>query len=134
MSRRPGPKPNLDPNYIGALFGINEKQLELTEQLMGHMANQNPDQRTTQLLQELDRLNQQVADLREYHGFHLCDICKKSFCDAKGVRRHILTMGDEAHQARMLQLTSLVCRYCERNFKKRESVTKHENVCPTSEL
>lgn len=132
MSRRPGPKPNFDISYLGGVASVNAKQFEVVEQLLPFIVGTNPDENTTQLLQELRRLNQEAADLKEGHGFFFCEICEKSFCDAKGVRRHILATFDEQHRELKREVTSLTCRYCDRTFKKRESVSKHQNACPNN--
>lgn len=132
MSRRPGPKPNFDISYLGGVASVNAKQFEVVEQLLPFIVGTNPDENTTQLLQELRRLNQEAADLKEGHGFFFCEICEKSFCDAKGVRRHILATFDEPHRELKREVTSLTCRYCDRTFKKRESVSKHQNACPNN--
>ena len=133
MSRRPGPKSSLDVSYLGGLAGVSLKQFDVIEKLIRLIVGDNPDEEAARLLQELQQLNREAANLKEEHGFHVCEVCDKSFCDAKGVRRHIMTTADERHQERMRELTTLTCRYCERSFKKRESVTKHQNSCPHSE-
>lgn len=114
---RPGPKPNNDP--------ISER-VDCLERLFRHILRDNTDDTIKELLRELDELKNRPF---------LCPICNKSYSDAKGLRRHILTASVD-HAALAIQLSALLCRYCGRSttdvgrkYTKMEQVTKHEHTC-----
>lgn len=109
---RPGPKPNNDH--------LISERLDIMEQLLHHVLGDRADETANRLLRELGELRTRQA--------HRCEVCTKSYSDAKGLRRHILT-ADERHAALAGQLSALACRWCGRGYAKREQVTKHENIC-----
>lgn len=111
---RPGPKPNNDT--------FNSERVNLIEQVIRHIVSETADEAMQDLLRQLD-------ELRTRQEGHRCTVCRKSYSDAKGLRRHILSAGDEPHAELSGQLSSLGCRWCDRKYAKREQVTKHENIC-----